>query len=161
MQTCSGWFQNFRAKTMSTCQRLEYWLAEICLCPPLFLPNQICSMLRLLEVSARYVTSILIYMFYFFLKKVVQHLLAYVCSSLSLLKLNYPPLIFKVFLDTWHVPFNFLCFQPNDSQPSYFAFTCLIWIMVRKRSCGFRHIFTLGFLLFLTPAGCSNPAGQS
>ena len=33
-----------------------------------------------------------------------------------------------------------------------------VWVMERKRSNGFRHIFTLAFLLFITPAGCSNPA---
>ena len=33
-------------------------------------------------------------------------------------------------------------------------------IMERKQSSGFRRIFTVVFLLFLTPTGGSNPAGQ-
>ncbi len=34
-------------------------------------------------------------------------------------------------------------------------------IMERKSSSGLRRIFTVGFPLFLAPAGGSNPAGQS
>ncbi len=31
----------------------------------------------------------------------------------------------------------------------------------RKRSSGFLRVFTVAFLLFLTPTGSSNPAGHS
>ena len=35
------------------------------------------------------------------------------------------------------------------------------WIMERRQSSGFRHIFTVFFLLFLAPARGSNPSGKS
>ena len=36
-----------------------------------------------------------------------------------------------------------------------------VGIMERKRSSGFRSIFTVSFHLFIGPAGDSNPSGQS
>ena len=35
-----------------------------------------------------------------------------------------------------------------------------VWIMERKQSSGFRRIFTVAFLLFLAPAGGSNPISK-
>ena len=41
----------------------------------------------------------------------------------------------------------------------YLDYILKFWIMERKQSSGFHCIFTLAFLLFLAPAGGSNPEG--
>ena len=58
-----------------------------------------------------------------------------------------------------------ICNLPSMFNPYrvlyYIVNPLIIRIMERKRSCEFRRIFTVAFLLFLAHAGGSSPARQS
>ena len=52
-------------------------------------------------------------------------------------------------------------FLKHDFSFACFGGRVFLWIIERKRSCGFRRIFTVAFLLFLAHVWGSNPVGQS